>query len=178
MAAKKPSKKPGKKQKAASGKATGGKKPASKKKDSTKKSATKKPAAKKATTAKTVARQEFEVNKLVAIYWEQFGRGAKLPVDLDCFDRSVKLGALANVRRHLATLSTYGDEFRQAEKCSLKAGQQARKLAKAAGAKSISADIYEQAFKHVAKVVRRTGGKKKPAAPAPLSTQWLLCDVF
>lgn len=123
----------------------------------------------------TAAQRDFEINKLVAIYWEQFGRGAGLPVDKECFDKSVELGALANIKTHLAVLSTYGKDFKQAEMCSLKAGKQAKKLANSANPKlkSINAATYETAFQHVANQVSRVA--KRTAASSKPKSEGLLC---
>ena len=146
------------------------------------KKAVKKPAAKKrAATRKTMTKSEQDklVTKIVAIYWEQFGRGAKLPVEPGCFDRAVDLGALANVRKNIEELSKFRAMFKQAEGCSFKAGKRAHKIAtsRKPKMKTITADVYEEAFLFVAsqidKAARRKGAtqtdKKK------LGQQGVLC---
>lgn len=113
-----------------------------------KRAAVKKSPAKKGASKRDA---EFLVNKLVAIYWEQFGRGAVKPVDPGCFDRAVELGALANVRSNLVELSKFGTMFKGAETCSFRAGKRAGAQATKAKLKTITPDIYEEAFLWVAR---------------------------
>ncbi|NKB33130.1 MAG: hypothetical protein GKR91_08535 [Pseudomonadales bacterium] len=108
-----------------------------------------------------------DVYKLVSIIWEQFARGAELPIDHKCFDRVVKLGAVKNIRANLSSLSAYGKTFENAKDCSLRAGRKAKALAIAAKPKkkSIDPDTCEEAFKWVSSSYSRAGrrgGKVKP----------------
>jgi hypothetical protein len=99
----------------------------------------------------TPEERELLVIKIVALCWEQFGRGAgRAKVLPECFDKAVELGALANVRKNLDILGEFGKNFRLVQKCSLEAGQYA--LAHAipdldpTKPPSITPAVYEAAF--------------------------------
>ena len=112
------------------------------------------------------------VVKICALYWEQFGRGAELPVEPGCFDRAVRLGALANVRKNIEILAEFGKTFKEAEGCSYKAGVNAKALAAKAKLDTITPDIYEQAFNMVATQVQRVASR----APAgTVRAEGILC---
>lgn len=155
-------------------------KTATKKSVVAKKTPAKKPPAKKAVVKKSPARKrvssadaDFLVNKLVAIYWEQFGRGAEKPVDPGCFDRAVELGALANVRSNLAELAKFGPMFKGAETCSFRAGRRAGAQATKAKLKTITPDIYEEAFLWVAR--SNTQLSKRNGRAGKISVEGFLC---
>ncbi len=189
MAAPKKAAKKAPAKKASAKKAPAKKAAAKKKKAAPKKAAAKRYTATKAATkraapraaAKTMTKSEAEalVVKIVSIYWEQFGRGAGLPVEPACFDRAVEMGALGNVRKNLKELAKFGAVFKQAEGCSLKAGKRAKKLANETKpkTKTITPDIYEEAFLYVAnsidRAVRRRG--LTTAQKNVLGQQGILC---
>ena len=108
---------------------------------------------KKPAMARELTRDELIV-KLVAIFWEQFGRGANLQIAPECFDRAVNLGALDNVRNNLDELSDFdGEAFEAAKFCSFRAGRRARRNAvtHVSGKKDrIDADMYQEAFEWIA----------------------------
>ncbi len=120
------------------------------------------------------AEKNMLINKLVAIFWEQFGRGATLPVERDCFDRAVQLGALANIRTNLPQLVKFGAEFKQAEICSFRAGKRAKFLASKAmpRMRTITPDVYQQAFEYIAGNVAKAA---KKSGSGPIRAQGLLC---
>lgn len=99
----------------------------------------------------SIEEEEFLAIKIVAIFWERFAAATGgIKIDLDCFERAVSLGALANVRKNILKLSQFGADFQAAERCSIKAGQRAGQEAKRLKSKTITADIYEEAFCWVA----------------------------
>lgn len=106
----------------------------------------------------TKLEDDYLVMKLSALCFAEFSRGAGLPIEPACFDRAVEFGALANIRKSVDELSTFGESFRGIEDCSYKAGQRAKYIAIHANPKmeTITPDVYQEAFTFVAdKVAKR-----------------------
>ena len=124
--------------------------------------------------AMTPAEREFNVNKVIAICWDKFCRGAELPVDDQCMDRALKLGALGNIRKNIDELSKFGETFAATQDCSLRAGRRAHFLATRSQPEktSIDADIYEDAIQHVARSIERMA---KRSGSGEVRVEGVLC---
>jgi hypothetical protein len=136
---------------------------------------TKKTPAKKApaNSRLSVEEEEYLTIKIVAIFWERFGTAAEgMKIDPDCFDRAVSLGALANMRKKLVKLSQFGADFQAAERCSIRAGQRASQEAKRLKSKTITADIYEEAFLWVAQSVSKLAQRKQRQGELVVEAVW------
>jgi hypothetical protein len=155
---------------------------AKKKAPAKKKVVAKKVPAKKAAKKKPVAKRmsqeqkDYLVTKISAIYWEQFGRGAELPIEPDCIDRAVELGSLANIRKNIKELSTFGTLFTTAEGCSFKAGKRAKFLAgkQRPMLKTITPEIYQEAFEYVAESITRLAARSKKQG-SKIAPEGILC---
>ena len=154
---------------------------AKKKAPARKKIAAKKAPVKKAARKKPVAKRmsqeqkDYLVTKISAIYWEQFGRGAELPVEPDCFEKAVELGALSNIRKNIKELAKFGKTFKTAEGCSFKAGKRAKFLAgkQRPKMKTITPEIYQEAFEHVAENISRLAARNKKSSK--IAPEGILC---
>jgi hypothetical protein len=98
--------------------------------------------------------QEALVMKITAICWEQFGRGANIQIDHDCYDRAVNMGALRNLRIRLSRPDPFTEEeLKNAKWSSHKAGREARKMARKLpspnGIEHVTPDIFEAAFRTI-----------------------------
>lgn len=164
---------PAKRKAPAGKKATVGKKAATGRKAPVRKKTVARPKA----GAKRTSREqkEYLVIKISSLYWEAFGRCAELPVDPECFDRAVELGALENMRKNLKELSKFGKAFRDTEGCSKKAGRRAKLLADRARPKlkKITPDVYQEAFEHVAGGIARAAARQ--SASSRVGVEGMLC---
>ena len=99
--------------------------------------------------------QEALVMKIIAICWEQFGKKASKQVDDDCYDKAVALGALKKLRDRIRANPVFTKKDLKAVKwCSSEAGKTAGLMAGTKGERTISAEIYEAAFKKVADEIK------------------------
>ena len=115
-----------------------------------------------ATNRLSVEEEEYLAIKIVAMFWERFATAAGgIKIDPDCFDRAASLGTLANVRKNILALSQFGADFQAAERCSIRAGQRAGQEAKRLKSKTITADIYEEAFCWVAHGISKLSQRKE-----------------
>jgi hypothetical protein len=96
--------------------------------------------------------QEALVLKIVAICWEQLGRGANINIDHKCYDKAIAMGALENLRKRLSQEPAFSDdELKDAKWCSHEAGRKARKIARKPEFNSefVTDEIFELAFNEV-----------------------------
>jgi hypothetical protein len=117
--------------------------------------------------------QEALVLKIIAICWEQLGRGANINIDHECYDKAIDMDALENLRARIARPPAFSpQEFKDAKWCSHEAGRKARKIARKPEFSSdvVTAEIFEQAFNDVKngveKLNRKRDNKKLPRIEA------------
>jgi hypothetical protein len=96
---------------------------------------------------------EERAMRIVAVCWEQFGRGATITIDESAYDKAMEI-ALPNLRERLSRPEDFSPaELKAAKFCAHKAGREARDFAKQEAKNGFDPVVvdttYEKAWKKV-----------------------------
>jgi len=97
------------------------------------------------------------LEQISAQLWAAFGAAAGIQIELEVYNRSVKMGQLTNVKNRIAN---FANELyhEQALSCATQAGNIAAKVTREQGLVRVTADIFEQAAEEVRISQLGTGG--------------------